>query len=82
MARNRKQPPKLVEWAQERILQRMLQLMGQGGLFSHGTSVTTDTKAVATNDVRNAEILVALDRNTEVLNKIEKQLSFITEIEL
>ena len=82
VARNRKVPPTLVEWAQERILQILKQILGQGGLFSHGTSVTTDTKAIAVNDVRNEEIINALDRNTEVLNKIERQLSFITEIEL
>ena len=82
VARNRKQPPKLVEWAQERILQKLLQFLSQGAQFSHGTSVLTDTKAVAVNDVRTEEVINALDRNTEVLNKIERQLSFITEIEL
>ena len=82
MARNRKVPPKLVEWAQERILQRLLQILGTGSQFSHGTSVATDTKAVAVNDVRNEEILDALNRNSEVLDRVQRQLSFITGVDL
>ena len=82
MARNRKTPPKLVEWAQERILQKLLQFLAQGSQFSHGTSVATDTKAVAVNDVRNEEMLNALDRNTEVLDRVQRQLSFITGVDL
>lgn len=82
VARNRKQPPKLVEWAQERILQKLLQFLSQGAQFSHGTSVKTDTKAVAVNDVRNEEIINAIRTNTEVLERIVYQLSIITDVDL
>lgn len=77
VARNRKQPPKLVEWAQERILQKLLQFLSQGAQFTHGTSVVTDTKAVAVNDVRTSELISTIQENTEILKRIEFQLILI-----
>jgi len=83
VARIRKEPPKLVVWAQDRILQRLLQLIGQSGLFSHSkTGVTTDTRAVAVNDVRNEEILNSLAEQNDILNRIADHLSIMSGVEL
>ncbi len=79
VARNRKIPPKLVEWAQERILQRLIQILSAGGLFTHSsTGVSTTTRAVAVNDVRNGEIINSINAHTEVLEKIHSQLVLLT----
>ena len=77
VARNRKQPPKIVEWAQERILQKLLQFLAQGSQFSHGTSVTTDTKAVAVNDIRTSELISVIQENTKILKDIQFQLELL-----
>ena len=82
VAFSRKVPPKLVEWAQSRILHKLNQLLGQSSRITIGTSVNTDTDAVATNDVRNSEIISAIENNSEILRRIETQLSFLTDVQL
>ncbi|KKM17592.1 hypothetical protein LCGC14_1674170 [marine sediment metagenome] len=46
------------------------------------TKPATDDKATIVSDVRNEEILVALNSQIEVLERVNKQLEFITGIEL
>ncbi len=83
VARNRKIPPKLVEWAQERILQKLLQFLAQGAQFSHSTtSPNVDAKAVATRGVRDAEFLEALTNINENLRELISHLEIQNEIKL
>ena len=46
------------------------------------TKPSIDAKATIVSDVRNEEIIVALNTQTEVLERVQKQLSFITGINL
>lgn len=80
MARNRKQPPKIVEWAQERILQRLLQVLGQGGQFSHSSTNPSSTdKGVAVREIRKQEELILLSQIMDEMKIMNLHLSLLTE---
>ena len=75
--------PDLVAWDQTSILREIAALKGAMTALTNLTgNPTSDSRGVVTRNVRDYEIIEAIQGNTEVLERIQTQLSFITEIEL
>ncbi len=79
----RKHIPEPVIWDQTSILREIAKLTGQISALTNLTgNPSSDTRATVVRNVRDYEILAAMDRNTEVLERIQLQLSIITGVEL
>ena len=79
----RKHIPEAVVWDQQAILAAIARLSSQLTQLNNLTGTPqSDAKGVVTRNVRDFEIIEALDRNTEVLERIQQQLSFITDVNL
>lgn len=75
--------PKAVIWDQTSILREISRLIGALTTLTNLTgNPTSDTRGVATRNIRDHEILDAINANTEVLERIQTQLSFMTEVDL
>ncbi len=82
MTVQRKKPPKHVIWDQAAILRRIADLEAAITAFtSSSENPTSDTQGTVVRNVRDYEILSAISQQTEVLERIEQQLIFLTEIE-
>ena len=83
MAVQRKHIPEFVQWDQQSILREIAALKAQISTLTNLTgNPASDTRGVVTRNVRDYEILATMDRNTEVLERIQRQLSFITNVDL
>ena len=83
MSIQRKHIPEPVIWDQTSILREIAKLTGQISALTNLTgNPASDTRATVVRNVRDYEILAAMDRNTEVLERIQRQLSFITTTNL
>ncbi len=83
MSVQRKHIPEPVIWDQTSILREIAKLRSQLAALTNLTgNPASDTRATAVRNVRDYEILAAMDRNTEVLERIQRQLSFITIVNL
>ena len=83
MSIQRKHIPEPVIWDQTSILREIAKLRSQLAALTNLTeNPASDTRATAVRNVRDYEILAAMDRNTEVLERVHQQLSFITGVDL
>lgn len=83
MAGSKQVIPKFVTWSQAAILSAITNLAGTVSTLTNLTSnPVSSTKGLVTRNVRDHEIIEAIDRQTEVLERIAVQLSFLTEIDL
>ena len=83
MSIQRKHIPEPVIWDQTSILREIAKLTGQISALTNLTgNPSSDTRATAVRNVRDYEILAAMDRNTEVLERIQRQLGFITHLDI
>jgi len=79
----RKHIPEPVVWDQTSILREIAALKSQISTLSNLTeNPSSDTRATVMRNVRDYEIIAAIERNTEVLERIQRQLSFITDFDL
>ena len=83
MTVQRKTSPDPVQWDQQAILSAIARV---GATFGQLTYLTgnppSDTRAPAMRNVRDYEIISALERHSEMLGRIERQLSFISGVDL
>ena len=83
MAVARKHIPDPVVWDQTSILREIAKLKSQISVLTNLTdNPSSDTRATVVRNVRDYEILAAIERNTEVLGRIEQHLSFISDADL
>ena len=83
MSIQRKHIPEPVIWDQTSILREIAALKSQISALTNLTgNPSSDIRATVVRNVRDYEILAAMDRNTEVLERIQRQLSFITVVNL
>ena len=79
----RKHIPEPVIWDQTSILREIAKLTSQISVLTNLTeNPSSDTRATVVRNVRDYEILAAIERNTELLGRIEQHLSFISTIDL
>lgn len=72
--------PEQVVWDQTSILREIAALKGALTTLTNLTeNPTSDTKGLVTRNVRDFEIISAIQDNTQVLERIERQLSYITD---
>lgn len=83
MSKFRKHVPDAVQWDQQAILAAIAAI---SSAFSTLNSLTenpdTDTRGTVVRNVRDHEIIAALVAIPEVLERIQLQLSFLTEVNL
>ncbi len=83
MSIQRKHIPEPVIWDQTSILREIAKLRSQlAQLTNLTTNPSSDTRATTVRNVRDYEILAAIERNTEFLGRIEQHLSFISGADL
>ncbi len=83
MSIQRKHIPEPVIWDQTSILREIAKLRSQLAQLTNLTSnPSSDTRATVVRNVRDYEILAAIERNTEFLGRIEQHLSFISGADL
>ena len=83
MSISRKHIPEPVVWDQTSILREIAKLKGQISTLTNLTgNPSSDTRGIVTRNVRDYELISAIERNSEVLERIQRQLSFITGIDL
>ena len=83
MSPQRKHIPEFVQWDQQSILREIAALKAQISTLTNLTgNPSSDTRGTVVRNVRDYEILAAMDRNSEVLERIQLQLSIITGVEL
>ncbi len=83
MSIQRKHIPEFVQWDQQSILREIAALKAQISTLTNLTgSPSSDTRGVVVRNVRDYEIIAAIERNTEVLSRIQLQLGFINNINL
>ena len=83
MAVARKHIPEPVVWDQQSILREIAKLRSQLAALTNLTgNPSSDTRGTVVRNVRDYEILAAIERNTEVLGRIEQHLSFISDADL
>lgn len=83
MSAQRKTIPEFVQWDQQSILREIAALKAQISTLTNLTeNPTSDTRATVVRNVRDYEILSALDHLSEIMERVQMQLSFITNIEL
>ena len=83
MAVARKHIPEPVIWDQLSILREIAKLTSQISVLTNlTTNPSSDTRGVVVRNVRDYELIAAIERNSEVLERIQQQLSFITSVEL
>lgn len=83
MSIQRKSIPEPVQWDQAAILNAIHRMAADFSALSNLTeNPTSDTRGVAVRNIRDYEILAGFAVLADVLERIQKQLSFITNIEL
>ena len=83
MAIARKHISEPVVWDQISILREIAALKSQiSTLTNLTTNPSSDTRATVVRNVRDYEILASIERNTEVLERIQRQLGFITGLDI
>ena len=83
MSIQRKHIPEPVIWDQTSILREIAALKAQISTLTNLTeNPASDTRATVVRNVRDYEILASMDRNTEVLERIQRQLGFITHLDI
>ena len=83
MAVQRKKVPLFVQWDQQSILRRIGKLEDAlTVLISQTTTPSSDTEGIVVRNVRDHEILEGQERITEILERIQFQLSFMTGVTL
>lgn len=83
MSSSRKNIPEPVVWDQTSILREIAKLRSQISVLTTLTeNPSSDTRATVVRNVRDYEIISAIARNSEVLERIQRQLSFITGVDL
>ena len=83
MAIARKHISEPVVWDQTSILREIAALKAQISTLTNLTeNPASDTRATVVRNVRDYEILASMDRNTEVLERIQRQLGFITHLDI
>ena len=83
MAIARKHIPEPVIWDQASILREIAKLTGQISALTNLTeNPASDTRATVVRNVRDYEILASIERNSEVLERIQRQLGFITGLDI
>ncbi len=83
MTIQRKHIPEPVIWDQTSILREIAKLRSQLAQLTNLTeNPSSDTRATIVRNVRDYEILASMDRNTELLGRIEQHLSFISGVDL
>lgn len=83
MTIQRKTPPTAVAWDQQNILARLRDLEAVIAAFTKSTSnPSSDDSATLVRNIRDHEIISGLDNLHEVLERIQLQLSILTDVEL
>ena len=83
MAIARKHISEPVIWDQTSILREIASLKAQISTLTNLTeNPASDTRATVVRNVRDYEIIAAIERNTEVLGRIQRQLGFGNNINL
>ena len=79
----RKHIPQPVVWDQTSILKQISELEGALTALTNLTgNPSSDTRGVAVRNVRDYELLAGFAALTEVLERIQRQLGFLTEVDL
>ena len=83
MSIQRKHIPEPVIWDQTSTLREIAKLTGQISALTNLTeNPSSDTRATVVRNVRDYELIAAIERNTELLGRLEQHLSFISGADL
>ena len=75
--------PQAVIWGQTSILREISRLIGALTALTNLTAnPTSDTRGVVTRNIRDQELIESLIAIPEVLERIQQQLSFLTNVPL